>query len=140
MAIWSDGGDSLAHHLRARIFSLDSCYATSELACLRSHRFAVEAEWSDFAGNSGRGQLAPAGSEESALFWFFSAENWEMLVKVLDGCAINDRYWVFAAAATDVEYTLTILDTATGTVKEYTNPLGMVSPTITDTTAFAACP
>ena len=31
--------------------------------------------------------------------------------KVLDGTTFNDRFWVFAGATTDVEYTLTVTDT-----------------------------
>jgi hypothetical protein len=27
------------------------------------------------------------GTDDSALFWFFEESNWEMLVKVLDGCS-----------------------------------------------------
>jgi len=63
-----------------------------------------------------------------------------MLVKVLTGCKINDRYWVFAAATTNVEYTLRVTDTEMDVSKEYFNPLGQASPAITDTSAFATCP
>jgi hypothetical protein len=63
-----------------------------------------------------------------------------MLIKVLDGCNINNRYWVFAAATTNVEYTLRVTDTETGASKQYRNPLGQASPAITDTSAFATCP
>jgi hypothetical protein len=62
-----------------------------------------------------------------------------MLVKVLDGCALNGRYWVFSAATTDVEYTLRITDTETGDVREYWNPLGSAAAALTDTGAFATC-
>ena len=71
--------------------------------------------------------------------WVFSANNWEMLIKVLDGCAINDHYWVFAAATTTVEYTLTVTDTITDVVAEYFNPLGVAAAAVTDTDAFATC-
>ena len=62
-----------------------------------------------------------------------------MLVKVLDGCGFNDRFWVFAAATTDVAYTLRVRDTDNGQVQEYTNPLGVASAAVTDTDAFATC-
>ncbi|MCP4658010.1 MAG: hypothetical protein GY856_21585 [bacterium] len=80
------------------------------------------------------------GSDDSGLFWFFDPDNWEMLVKVLDACGLNGRYWVFAAATTNVEYTLRVVDTETDSVVEYHNPLGTASPAITDTSAFATCP
>ncbi len=78
-------------------------------------------------------------SQDSGLFWFFEAENRELLVKVFDGCGINDRFWVFSAATTDVEFTLRVTDTMSGTVKTYFNPLGVAAAN-TDTDAFATCP
>lgn len=63
----------------------------------------------------------------------------EALVKVLDGCAFNDHFWVFSAATTDVEYTLQVTDTASGEVREYFNALGVAAPALTDTSAFATC-
>ncbi len=63
-----------------------------------------------------------------------------MLVKVLDGCAVNQRIWVFAAATTAVQYTLTVTDTVTGKVNSYQNPAGHTATPITDSSAFAACP
>lgn len=116
------------------------CAADENTLCLNRQRFQVEIEWRDFSGGVGPGSVAPLGSDDSGLFWFFSPNNWEMLVKVLDGCGITGHFWVFAAATTNVEYTLRVTDTETGTVKEYFNPLGQASPTITDTSAFATCP
>ncbi len=51
---------------------------------------------------------------ESVLVHFFSATNLEMLVKVLDGQSLNNRFWVFAAAATDLGFQLKVRDTRTG--------------------------
>lgn len=105
---------------------------------LRAGRFRVEVDWRDFQNGTGQGKVAVAGAD-SGLFYFFSRDNWELLAKVLSGCAINDRFWVFGAATTNVEYTLRVTDTATGTVKSYHNSLGVASPAITDTQAFATC-
>jgi hypothetical protein len=83
--------------------------------------------------------VVPFGSDDSGLLWFFHPDNWEMLVKVLDGCALNEHFWVFAAATTTVEYTLRVTDTATGEVREYLNAAGTPASALTDTEAFAAC-
>ncbi len=84
--------------------------------------------------------MVPFGSADSGLFYFFSEDNWEMLVKVLDGCAINGHYWVLAAATTDVGYTLEVRDLqAGGEPRTYTNPVGQASPAILDLGAFGAC-
>lgn len=92
------------------------------------------------ADETGVGTVVPFGSDDSGLYWFFVDDNWEMLVKVLDGCGFNNHYWVFATATTDVEYTLEVVDSSNGIRKTYTNELGTASPAITDTAAFATCP
>ncbi len=110
---------------------------TDTRKCLNSGRFKVEVKWKDFGGVTGSGQVVPFGSLDSGLFYFFSAGNWEMLVKVLDGCGINTRFWVYAAATTNVEYTLFVTDTHTGRTRSYYNPLGsnsQRSPTATPST------
>ena len=104
--------------------------------CKTGDRFRIELSWEDFDGNEGLGRVVPRGSVDSGLFWFFGPDNWEMLVKVLDGCDLNDQFWVFAAATTNVEYTLRVTDMETGEVREYFNPLGNAAPAITDTSAF----
>ena len=103
-------------------------------------RFKAEVTWKDFAGKTGVGRTAAPAANGSGLFWFFSADNWELMVKVLDACAFNHHHWVFAAATTNVEYSLTVTDTKTGETVRYDNPLGRRSPAITDTKAFATCP
>ena len=107
-------------------------------------RFEVTLDWRDSTGHSGRARLARgsqpgSGAGQSAIFSFFDDDNWEVLVKVLDGCAINDHHWVFASASTDLEYVLTIEDGETGASVSYRNELGQASPAITDTTALATC-
>ncbi len=122
-----DGGDG------------SECIPSTTTACVLDGRFKVEVVWRDFSNTTGDAQLVPFSSESSVLFWFFSADNWEMMVKVLDACSINNRFWVFAAATTDVAYTLRVTDTEDDTVTEYTNPLGNAAAAITDTDAFATC-
>jgi len=116
-----------------------SCVPAATNLCLNRGRFRVEVAW-DANGSSGAGQVVPGASADSGLFWFFAPDNWEVMVKVLDGCALNGRYWVFAAATTDVHYVLTVTDTATGKTARYENPAGHPSAATTDTNAFATCP
>ena len=108
--------------------------------CLADGRFEISLIWRDFQGNTGVARQTPASSDSSGVMWFFNEENWELLVKVLDGCDLNQRFWVFAAATTNVEYTLRVRDSETGETVEYFNPLGVASPSITDTDALAVCP
>ncbi|HEX6862270.1 MAG TPA: hypothetical protein VF414_05610, partial [Thermoanaerobaculia bacterium] len=43
-------------------------------------------------------------TRESGYFWFFDPDNIELTVKILDGRAVNGKYWVFIASMTDVAY------------------------------------
>lgn len=116
------------------------CVASETALCLRDDRFRVSATWRDFAGEVGAGTAVPLSSvvpDSSGLVWFFGPDNPEILVKILDGCPINDHYWVFFSAATTVEFRVQILDTETGVARVYTNGLGENSPATTDTSAFA---
>ncbi|MEM7584496.1 MAG: hypothetical protein AAF560_13995 [Acidobacteriota bacterium] len=106
---------------------------------LRGNRFTVDVEWTDPGGVSGPGKLITQ-SDDSALLYFFSPNNWEMLIKVLDGCDINNRNWVFFAATTDVAFTLTVTDTQAEVTQVYQNPQGQAANAITDTDAFDTCP
>ncbi|MEM8998551.1 MAG: serine protease, partial [Acidobacteriota bacterium] len=119
--------------------STPSCVESATVRCLNNDRFAVSIEWKDFEGGEGVGTYVE-DSDDSSLWWFFTPTNWEMLVKVLDGCGFNDRFWVFAAAVTNVEFTLTVTDTVTEETRTWTNPLGVSASAITDTDAFATCP
>lgn len=123
-----------------RVRRRETCEPSSEALCLNGGRFRVEMEWQNFQGGEGPGRSPGPGTDDSGLFYFFNPNNWEMLVKILDGCNQNGHYWVFSAATTNVEYTLTVTDTDTSLESSYFNPLRTRSPAITDTTAFATCP
>lgn len=116
------------------------CVPGPTTLCLVGSRFRVEMAWRVPAGQTGTGSVAGCGTPDSGLFWFFSPTNWEMLVKVIDGCGLNNRYWVFLAATTNVEFTLRVTDTETGVVQQYFNPLNRLAPPLADTEAFATCP
>jgi hypothetical protein len=117
------------------------CIPSSSRLCLNDGRFAVEASWREFGNRVGPARAQPLASVDSGLMWFFQPDNLELLVKVLDNCGgKTNRFWVFAAATTNVEYTLHVTDIESGQVRTYFNPLGTRSPAITDTNAFDTCP
>ena len=43
------------------------------------------------------------------------------MIKVVDGCGFNNRYWVFFAALTNVEFHITVRDTWQNFEKAYDN-------------------
>lgn len=118
--------------------ALADCFDPNAL-CLDDDRFRVEVEWRDLAGSSGDAVAFPR-TDDSGVFYFFDPNNWELLIKVLDGCAVNDHFWVFYGATTNVEYEVKVTDTERGVEKTYFNTLGTAAPPIQDTRAFATCP
>jgi len=95
----------------------------------------------------GRGHFVPDATNNSAIIWFFSPDNWEVLVKMPSGtCALSHTYWLFAAATTNLHYKLVVTDIGSGIGPEergqqriYFNYSGPPAPAIIDTTSFTAC-
>ena len=114
-----------------------SCKADSRSLCLLNSRFSVEVEWMAVDGRSGTGTAVPEGTDDSGMFWFFGPDNWEVLVKVLDGCSNNNHVWVFGASTTNLGYSIQVTDTVTGESRSYRNESGSRAPAITDTEAFS---
>ena len=119
--------------------SAGACVPDAQTLCLQGGRFAVRADWRIPGGMFGTGQMIPL-TDFSGGFWFFRPNNVEIVLKVLNACTNNDRFWVFAAGMTNVETTLVVTDTETGVSKRYDSPLGTPFPPILDTQAFATCP
>ena len=104
---------------------LGSCRTGAQYLCLRDGRFEVQVHWTnpDMAGDHGLGAAVPIDfSDESGLFWFFEPDNVELVLKVLDGTALNGNYWVFFGALSDVEYWVTVEDTQGSQRRTYHNP------------------
>ena len=115
------------------------CVPDATTLCLNGGRFQVTTTWRTRDGGSGGGR-AVALSGDTGYFWFFDPGNVEILVKVLNGCGVNSRYWAFAAGLTDIHVVLTVTDIHTGAVETYTNPQGTPFQPIQDTNRFATCP
>ncbi len=116
------------------------CVADAWTLCLNGGRFRARVRWQIPGGGSGPGWALPVGADHSGLFWFFDPDNLELLVKVLDGCADNGRYWLFSGPATSLQHLLTVTDTRTARVRTYFYPAGSAPLAATDTEAFAGCP
>ena len=115
-----------------------NCVANATTLCLNNGRFSVRTVWTAPGSGTGSGQ-AVALTGDTGYFWFFSPNNVEMVAKVVTGCPVNFRYWVFAGGLTNVNVVMTVTDTQTGTARTYTNPQGTAFLPVQDTNAFA-CP
>ncbi len=124
------------------------CTASATTLCIDDqpgdHRYQVEVSFatSQSGGSSGSGHAIPlssVGVTHGGLFWFFSADNPELLIKLLDTCSFSSNHWVFASAGTNVGITITVTDTSNGIQKIYTNPDLQPMEPIQDTAALP-CP
>jgi hypothetical protein len=94
--------------------------------------------------------FAKALTSESGWFWFFSPDNLEVTLKVLDGRPVNGHWWIFLSSMTNVEFKVVVYDNRTGCLAlpvvppacptwTYTNP-PFVNANRLDTQAFPAEP
>ena len=111
------------------------CTAGPGTLCLGAGgRFRVQADWRAVGVGPGFGDGGAVPlTAESGMFYFFSPDNIELIVKVLDA---GPQYWVFYGALSDVEYWVTVTDTATGARKTYHNEQGSLCG-FPDVTGFA---
>jgi hypothetical protein len=115
------------------------CVNSASVICLNNGRFRIELRWRKLNDEEGLGMDSGLRTSDSAVLWFFNAANLEMLIKVINACAFNNYFWVFFAATTDVEFTLTVTDTFTGEINTYFNPLKMAALPVQHTVAFKTC-
>lgn len=137
--------DSMSDFVRAQSGELAGIIATSASAvclqdattlCLNNGRFQVRVIFSapSLGITNGSAQVVPLTSDTGYL-WFFSSGNVEIVIKVVDGRAFNQFFWVFYGALSDVEYTITVTDSETGAVKTYHNTPGQLA-SVADVAAF----
>jgi hypothetical protein len=93
-----------------------TCTQDNHHLCLLNDRYRVEVR------RGGEPQGAAAITSDSGAFWFFNPYNPEVIIKVLDGAAINGMVWVFYGAMTDLDFEVEVADTETGQTKIYSNP------------------
>lgn len=124
------------------VVDVDNAVATTcppNVLCLHDGRFEASVQFRVPDELVNRTAVPGDLSRQSGTFHYFDPTNAEMLVKVLDACSVNAHFWVFLAAATNVEYTLQVTDTESGATRTYSNPQGQAAEAVQDTTAFA-CP
>jgi hypothetical protein len=141
-------GLSVAVEITQNTQTATGCTSGAQTLCIDDQpgdrRFQVTAAFSTsegggHSGNGGAIALTPVGVTEGGLFWFFSASNPEMLIKVINGCALGGHFWVFYAAVTNVGFHVTVKDTKTNHSVSYTNPDLTAAAPVQDTSALV-CP
>jgi hypothetical protein len=125
------------------------CVPNATTLCLDDQagdkRFKVQGTYQTSQGGGFSGpahaiQTNGLGVTKGGLLWYFDAANPEVLVKVLNGCGINDRFWVYMAATTNVGFVVTITDTQTGVFRNYQNTDGVVAAPVQDVNGLDCTP
>ena len=130
-----DGRDGSRFGVFGQLLEDPQCAADAEVLCLgEGNRFHAKVSWKTPSGETGSGHSHRLTVDTGAL-WFFNPDNLELMIKVLDGRVVNGHFWLFYGALSNVEYTLTVTDTATGKEKTYHNPPGRLA-SLADTSAF----
>lgn len=114
----------------------NTCVPSDTQKCFQSNQFGVSVDWTSPSA-SGSAQVLPLSVPDTGLFRFDDPGAAEVLVKVLDGCSLNNFYWVFAAQVSDHGQLLRITETGSGIVKTYSNTLGELPAPLIDTEAFS---
>jgi len=137
----ASGYSGYSNEASATTFAITgACVPSATAMCLNQSRFRVEATYRTGSGLAGQAHAVKL-TEDSGYLWFFNSANIEVVVKVLNGCVVNNRYWTFAGGLTNVEVQLVVTDTATGAQARYTNPLNRAFQPIQDTNALpGTCP
>ena len=112
-----------------------ACTASETALCLQGARYEVRANWQ--AGEQGGEAMGMPRTADTGMFWFFNPENVELMVKVLDGCALNGHRWVLMGGLTDVGVEVTVTDSESGAARMYRNLEGTPFATMFDVAAFA---
>jgi hypothetical protein len=128
------GGASLTSPTSTTVTIVDSdctpslCTPGTNRLCLAggsgtANRFGVEVVWTDFEGDSGPG-VALSYTPDSGFFYFFDPNVLELLVKIVNGCGLNDAYWFYYGSTSNVGLTYTVQDYQTCDVKTIQVPIG----------------
>ncbi|MEM6706928.1 MAG: hypothetical protein AAF690_29750, partial [Acidobacteriota bacterium] len=111
------------------------CVQSAEQLCLQHDRFRVQVRWQLAQGAATMARTRPMTSDTGA-FWFFEEDNLELVLKVLDGCAVNGHFWVFAAGLTDVGVEIDVIDQKTLEQRSYSSSFGVPFGPLQDVEAF----
>ena len=124
------GGPTVFHPPAATNGEAGACEAAEDALCLAEGRFRVQMK-SLTPGSREPARAFPIPSVAdpvAGLFSFSSSEGEESLdaaVKILDRCATEGHYWLFAAGLTAEPVEITLRDTFTGEVKALRDPAGL---------------
>lgn len=106
--------------------------ATDTVLPLQNSFFNIGVTWETPEGVAGVGHAVQL-SEETGYFWFFNPSDAEIVIKVVNACSFNDRFWLFAGGLTNTKVVITVTDVFSSISRSYVNPQGSPFQPIQDT-------
>ena len=118
---------------------IEACVADKATLCLGDGRFRARVRYATDKGETGFGDGVLL-TDDTGYFSFFDASNVEVIVKVLDACALSGSYWLYAAGLTDLEVELEVADPVTQQRHLIASPPGELFEPIANNRAFTCDP
>ncbi|HVE71600.1 MAG TPA: NF038122 family metalloprotease [Thermoanaerobaculia bacterium] len=139
------GNSAYTNEATATTFSTGTgCTPSANVVCLLSNRFRVSIDYINAFVNPpqpgkfiGAKLVAGTQNPDVATFGISSAQAIEVVVRIQDARPFGvNRFDIYYGGLTDLEYTVTVTDTTTGTTRTYRNAPGSVGGGV-DRTSFA---
>jgi hypothetical protein len=128
---------------------LGPCVPSGTTLCLpldgpHAGRFSVTLHYDSVRAGGVEGEgavkdLDDLGITAGGVITMLDATNPEFLVKIINGCALTQAWWVFYSATTDLGFTMTVIDRDAAVTKTYTNPDLHAATPVQDTKALVTC-
>lgn len=114
------------------------CVPDASRLCFQSGRFSATMTYQNAGSPLPATAVQPAGGAPG-FFRFAEPAAAEIWLGLLDGCVINNRYWVSVLGVSSDGWALSVTDHATGALRSYSVPTGSYGSPISDVEAFD-CP
>jgi Fibronectin type III domain len=137
------GNSAYSNEASATTPGVTTCTPGPTTVCLLGNRFRVAIDYRNQFSNppgqtgsfAGQRLNASAVNPDTAIFGFGNPQDIEVVVRLVDARPFAPRFDVYYGGLTDVEYTVTVMDALTGTIRQYHNDPGTVGGGV-DRTSF----
>jgi PKD repeat protein len=101
-----------------------TCIPNGTTLCLMSNRFQVTGQYDTYSSSTFVNATATSFSDNTGFLTTVTVGNVDVVVKMVNFCALNNSWSAYIGGTTDLGVKITITDTNTGRVYTAANPLG----------------
>jgi hypothetical protein len=122
---------------------ISACTPSATTICVEGGRFSITVEATNTAGQTTQGRVnARDLYPDGGYFWFFNQDRPDIVVRIVNRCRQDNRYWVefdAVTAALNAEFVAKVYDARVGVYQSYARAYNE-RVALTDTNGFATCP